>query len=99
VDRPDPSQGPAWSMLAAPNPFSLELSVSISLAEKSEIDFSLMDARGKLVFSFPSTTFSPGDHQLKFPPEMIRELPAGMYFLRAVGGHRSATAKVIRVGK
>ena len=89
-----PASDPDWTIQASPlvninvspNPFQQQLHLSLELTDNSELDLYLVDANGRLLYSWELQIMS-GKQPITLDLEG-ESLPAGAYFLRVVSGDR-----------
>jgi lysyl endopeptidase len=80
----------ASKVVAYPNPTTGELNVVVNIESTNEILISLMDVRGALVSDVLNANAAT-------PVQMnIKDLPAGVYFLKITSSEGVATKKIIR---
>jgi len=79
-------------IIAAPNPFSNELSVYLKLSKRQKVTIVIADANGRIVQSM-SRIYNEDHTEL---PVNTTHLSKGIYFLRAKGEGFSETHKLIR---
>ena len=76
-----------------PNPFSDQLSVSFNLPNSSHVNFSLMDAAGKLIRS-ASEDLPKGFST--YSMKELANLPKGVYLLTILYDRQTVTHKVVK---
>lgn len=86
-----------WSFEAGPNPFKNDLKVSYVLQRSEAIEFSLSDLSGKQLFYQKLGRQAAGRHDISFDSEALRNLPAGVYFLKGQAGEGTITRKLIKM--
>jgi hypothetical protein len=77
IEEPGPSS--AITLSVSPNPFTLNLSISYSLPEPTQVELSVYDLSGRLVDELPSGTVSAGYHISVWNPDPA--LPDGCYLI------------------
>lgn len=71
-----------------------QLQVGITLPKSEKLAFELHDFRGRLLRSYPGTSYPPGYHEENLS---LPNLPAGMYVLSARGTSRELSSKFVVV--
>lgn len=90
----------AWNpaeFMVSPNPFRDEFNVHYQLRKAGSTRLTLVDAAGKLVYTMNTGTESAGIHHIAVDAASVRQLPAGIYFLKAEGPNGSATRKLVKM--
>jgi hypothetical protein len=91
----DPSVRPAVNSLsAAPNPFTGEVAVSLTLATPGAAEAGVYNARGELVESLVHATLTAGAHTLVWN---AGNAPAGIYVCRATVAGQNLSARLVLV--
>lgn len=96
VSAADPRQND-WNFQVAPNPFSDDLRIDYSLDRSGELTFVLTDVSGKTLMHADAGRQSAGQHSFRVNAELVRSLPAGIYFLKGTGTNGSITRKLVKV--
>ncbi len=91
-DTPTPFAPGKW-VIATPNPFTDELTLSVSPNASGNIDFRLMDMAGRQVFSEQYYLLKGYNSPFAIP---VPELPAGVYMLKANSGTQQQVLKVVK---
>jgi hypothetical protein len=78
----------------APNPFSNEVSVNLSLVKPTKVDAKVYNVNGELVQTIHSGSMDAGDHQLVFDG---RNAAAGVYFMQVDAGGQTMSARMVLV--
>ncbi len=86
-----------WGLEVYPNPFREVPTVAYSLAQGSELSFSLVDLQGRTLFQYDVGRQAPGEYVLAADPDIYATLPPGIYFLRAESEFGNATKKLIKM--
>lgn len=81
-------------VMAAPNPFNPQTTVSFELTQAQEIRVSIYGMDGRLVQVLGEGSFSPGSHQMEWTgrDQSGRQVSSGMYFVMVKG--RTDTQKL-----
>jgi serine protease AprX len=90
TEIPPHSPATGW-IVAAPNPFTDEINLTVLLNISQDVDFTLMDMTGKTVASLHQFLASGYSSPLTI---RVPSLPAGIYMLRAVSGTRQQVLKI-----
>ncbi len=88
--------GLAWDFQVAPNPFSQDLHIDYTLQRPTAMSFVLMDISGKAMMRLDLEKQNAGRHQLPLSAT-VRDLPAGVYFLKGTGSDGTITRKLIKM--
>lgn len=78
---------PGLELGFAPNPFSGEILIDLTIPESGKVRLKVFDILGQEVASITDEHYRSGRHRLKFSGD---ELPAGRYYL-----HLAASKKVV----
>ncbi|CAN5232237.1 hypothetical protein BH09BAC5_BH09BAC5_16270 [soil metagenome] len=79
---------------AFPNPFENELSVKINLENASQVELSILDISGRVVFNNNYGELNAGEQIIR--PEGIQDLVSGIYVVRITTENGSVSLPVIR---
>ena len=87
------------ALVAYPNPFNPQVTVSFSLARAETIELDVFDVAGRRVARLAWGEFSAGGHSVVWRgrDEAGRELPSGAYFVRLAGEARVRVVKLALV--
>ncbi|MBL8025526.1 MAG: T9SS type A sorting domain-containing protein [Fibrobacteres bacterium] len=90
---------PAFSLTSGPIPFSGSTTIGISLPGHANLDFTIYDAKGRLVKRVVNGHFGPGLHHFKWNGKdgNDRTLSAGLYVYRVKAGNHLIVSKTIIV--
>ena len=80
---------------AVPNPASEGTDISFGIPERSYVELSVYDLRGRLVTTLVDEAVSPGSHTVSWDGHV----PSGVYFCRMTAVATETHREVIRVGK
>lgn len=82
-----------------PNPFNPETTISFSLAEASNVQIEIFDARGRKVKTLINKEFNHGNHAITWnaKDDNGRELSSGMYFYRMKTNTKIETRKMLLI--
>ncbi|MCK4547504.1 MAG: S8 family serine peptidase [Candidatus Eisenbacteria sp.] len=71
-------------LVCHPNPFNPDIHLSFSLSAPQDVDFTIYDARGRLVRTLCDGVLPAGSHQLHWDgrDESAGQAPSGVYFCR-----------------
>jgi len=89
-DTPAPPSLSNW-VIATPNPFSDQLTLSVSPNTAGDVSFKLTDMAGKEVFSVHYEMNKGQNAPLSIP---VPELPTGIYILKAVSSTQQQVLKL-----
>jgi len=64
----------------APNPFTDQTKVNVSLKDNAKVSLELMNGVGEIVYRSAEMLYSAGDHPITLAPG--KDLPVGIYYLR-----------------
>ena len=84
------------TLTCMPNPIIDQAQIQCSVAKLSNIHISLLDQLGREVSNIYTGDLSPGKHSFMVTPG---ELPAGMYYLRAMEGNGLSLEKKVIIMK
>ncbi len=79
---------------AYPNPFSESFRIQLQLAKATEIRFACMDILGNVITETVSEKYAAGNQTILF--ENVKQLGAGIYFLKVYTGSESKTIRLIK---
>lgn len=91
VANEDVVNGIDLAVAAAPNPMRARTTVSFGVAEAADVRVAVYDALGREVALLAEAPYASGRHELTFE---ARDLPAGIYVVRAIVGAEARTARV-----
>ena len=91
-DTPSPFTASDW-VIATPNPFYHQLTLSVSPAAPGDVDFRLTDMAGKEIFSVHYTLNKGKNNPISIP---VPELPAGLYMLKATAATQRQVLKLLK---
>lgn len=75
-----------------PNPTSEQATISVTLAEKQDLELQVLDITGRVVNSFGGGLQPAGSHNYQLN---TAALPAGIYFVQLQSGGKTTTQKLI----
>lgn len=83
-------------LFAAPNPFVSRTTISFNLSQTSNVNISLFNPNGMLVYQHELGKMEAGDHQVQFDAEEAHfSLPAGMYLLQLRSADQLSSTRLI----
>ena len=85
----------ALQLKLTPNPAVTNTMMDIILPESGKVQWQVMDAAGKLLFSVDAGMMSKGDRHIDVSPYIAR-LPAGTYMMMLRLNNKQATIKFVR---
>lgn len=89
----------AWDLTVSPNPFRDVLTVNYTLSKPGSTRFTLIDAHGKTIYSHQTPKQGAGSYSVAVAQESIRNLPAGLYFLKGEGPQGTITRKLVHMAE
>lgn len=78
----------------SPNPSSDYLKLSFVLSEAAEVQGALYDTQGRLLLRSPAVLRNAGAQEIDL---MLSELPAGVYFVRLLGGEEISSVRLVKL--
>ena len=97
VGTADPSPRALWRMQTVPNPFQNGLEVQYALPVKADLRFEVLDLNGRVLYSSPIVTATPGSSSYRLPASFTSALAPGVYLLRGTSALGVATQKVVKM--
>lgn len=81
-----------FDISVAPNPFTENTTIKLSLRENAPVEVSLINGVGKVLFSIPEKMLNAGEHHIVIDPQT--DLPSGIYYLRTKIGNQESVRKL-----
>lgn len=75
-----------------PNPFNPSTKIPFQISSSSNLDFSVYDSQGKIVYSNSYKNLSPGIYEYEFK---AHNLPSGVYFFTISNNEHSQSLKIL----
>jgi hypothetical protein len=85
------SQENKMSLIAYPNPFSLQTTLSIAVSEPGNVKLNLLDLSGRNLHTIFNGNLSAGNHEISFNRE---NLPQGIYLCELTTSEKTTTIKL-----
>jgi PKD repeat protein len=86
-----------WDFTVAPNPFHQDLRIEYTLQRPTVMEFVVTDVSGKVLSHTLTEKQSAGRHSLTAAAASLRDLPAGIYFLKGTSSTGSITRKLVKM--
>lgn len=79
-----------------PNPSNGAMTISFELDQPDEVQVSVLDMQGRMLFIFPEKNYAAGKYNL---PLDLGEIPSGMYLLRLNAGSGISRQVIVKAGE
>ncbi|MDA3812760.1 MAG: T9SS type A sorting domain-containing protein [Candidatus Cloacimonetes bacterium] len=84
-----------FNMIAYPNPFNPETTISFSIPEDSNVELTIFNIRGQMVKTLVNSNLDKGNHSIIWngDNESIEPVSSGVYFYKLIVNGKSESVK------
>ncbi|RMG80728.1 MAG: T9SS C-terminal target domain-containing protein, partial [Bacteroidetes bacterium] len=79
-----------------PNPFKTHFQLNFELNETSDVDITILDLTGRVVYSKKTTSMQAGNHSIEITDKQLHETE-GVYILKFSSGKQQLITKLVNL--